>query len=252
MLGEAGHYDPEDYRDLCPSGLEKDWIRAWHGPAAEAQGFALRTVDICRGEALPPAGEVDAAILGGTAHAVDEDRPWIVMLAGWLENYRRLERPLLGICGGHQLVSILFSNAGLGMRPSGTLAGTHAIKLHEAGRGHPLFAGLPAAPRFHFGNAMQIRPRPGFDGQILGSLGESPAVAVDHGGGWYSCQFHPESRRAMWACFFGRREPERVRHFDEDHDGADFLSNFLAIARRHAGTSNPAPARLQARAGTRP
>ena len=248
MLGEPGHYDPEDYRDLCPSGLEKHWTRNWHGPAAQDRGFAFAAVDVCRGEALPPGAEVDAVILGGTVHAVNEKRPWIGRLASWLESYRRLERPLLGICGGHQLVSILLSGADFGTRPSGTLAGTLAITLHETGRGHPLFAGLSSAPRFHFGNTMHIRPRPGFAGQILASLGESPAVAIDHGGGWYSCQFHPESRKAMWACYFGRKEPEWIAAFSENHDGERFLSNFLDIAGRHCGAAAPA----LARAGTRP
>ena len=41
MFGERSHYDPEEFRGICPSGLEKDWILEWHGPLAARFGFEL-------------------------------------------------------------------------------------------------------------------------------------------------------------------------------------------------------------------
>ena len=235
MMGEDSVYKTEDYRDMCPSGLEKDWILDLFKPMAREFGFELRAIDICRGDPLPPPADVDAVILGGTAHAVSEDRAWLEDLSGWLRALRPLERPLLGICGGHQLMHLLFEDAVLTGRAGGTLAGTHPIDLSESGRRHPLFAGMSETPRFHFANYLHILPARDLGGAVLASLGESPAIAVDHGGHWFSCQFHPESTKALFPCFF-RREPEAdVGAYSEEHDGRRMIGNFLRIAERYLG-----------------
>ena len=230
MLGEESVYKTGDYRDLCPSGLEKDWIPDRYAAMAQEFGFELRAIDICRGDALPPPAHVDAVIVGGTAHVVTEDRAWLHGLGRWLREFRPLGRPLLGICGGHQLVLLEFGNNTLARRAGGTLAGTHAIELSESGRRSPLFAGMSGSPRFHFANYLHILPAGDVGGTVLASLGESPAIAVDHGGHWYSCQFHPESSKAMWKCFF-HREPELdIGAFSDEHDGLRMVRNFLHVA----------------------
>ena len=33
---------------------------------------------------------------------------------------------------------------------------------------------------------------------ILAATADSPAVALDYGGGWYSVQFHPEASHAIF------------------------------------------------------
>ena len=230
MLGEDSVYKTGDYRDLCPSGLEKDWILDRYLPMAREYGFELRAIDICRGDPLPPPADIDAAIVGGTAHIVKEKYGWLDDLSGWLHQFRPLRRPFLGICGGHQLACLLFENGSLAYRNGGTVAGTYAVELSENGRGHPLFVGMSGSPRFHFANYLHILPAADTRIKVLASLGESPAIAVDHGGHWYSCQFHPESSKAMWTCFF-KREPEvDVDAFTEDHDGPRMIANFLRIA----------------------
>ncbi len=55
ILGEAEHYEPENFTSLCPSGYERDWVLGWHGGAVAENGLALEGVDICRGEELPAA-----------------------------------------------------------------------------------------------------------------------------------------------------------------------------------------------------
>jgi len=35
MLGESSLYHVDDYKQICPSGLEKDWILSWHGNLAK-------------------------------------------------------------------------------------------------------------------------------------------------------------------------------------------------------------------------
>ena len=230
MLGEDSIYRTGDYRDMCPSGLEKDWILDQLAPVAREFGFELSAIDICRGDPLPPPADVDVVIVGGTAHIVKEKFGWLDDLSGWMREFRSLGRPFLGICGAHQLACLLFENGILAYRNSGTIAGTHAVELTEHARGHPLFAGMSDAPRFHFANYLQILPAADAGGKVLASLGESPAIAVDHGGHWYSCQFHPESSKTMWTCFFKRTPEVDTDAFTENHDGPRMIANFLRIA----------------------
>lgn len=230
MMGEREHYRPEEFQDICPSGLEKDWILDWHSPRAEEFGLYMASIDICRGEALPPASSVDGIILGGTLHVIDEDRQWLHDLFRWLGDYRTLQRPLLAICGGHQLLSSRFGSGELVGRAGGTLAGTYKVELTDQGAAHPLFLGLSRRPCFHFANYLHILPSDAQKNSILASQANGPATVIDHGGNWFSCQFHPESRKESWDCYYAQTEPDYVSAYTEEHDGALVMTNFFRIA----------------------
>ena len=230
MFGERDQYDPVNYRSICSSGLEKDWIVTWHGGAAERSGFSMTAVDICRGGVLPEAGLVDCVILGGTMHVIDEEREWLGRLKDWLAAYRKTARALLAVCGGHQLLSTRLADGRLVGRRSGTLAGTSDIRLTERGRSHALFSGLGPTARFHFANYLDVEPSPAQRERVLAVDDESEGLAIDHGGHWYSTQFHPESRKATWACTYGASHPEWIDAYDDEHDGAIVIDNFLKLA----------------------
>ena len=230
MLGEIEHFNPDHFRGLCSSGLEKDWIVEWFGQIAKDAGFRLSGVDICRGDGLPPIDNVDCVILGGTMHVVTEDRPWLHALYAWLPQYREAGKPLLGICGGHQLVSTQIQNGELKGRTEGTLAGTYEIELTKLGRAHPLFYGLRSNPRFNFANYLHVVPSESQQRNSLARIGDSSAICIDHGGHWYTTQFHPESRKQVWSCMYEQNEPEHITNYSDDQDGAVLIKNFLTIA----------------------
>ncbi len=232
MLGEPTHYHVEDYKQLCPSGLEKDWIPAWHGPLAKKYHFDMTGVDVIRGDALPSPDRIGAVILGGTIHGVDEDKFWLKTILTWLRAFRALRRPLLGLCGGHQLIAVnLFKGSRLAQREDGMFFGTHPIRLTDAGKQDPLFDGLTDPPYFHFANHDHILPAPLTDMTVLARTHDSPAVAVDFGYHWYGTQFHPESRKECWKCFFKGRGHRYTGQYRSEHAGARLLENFFKIAR---------------------
>mgnify|MGYP000176775948 CR=1 FL=1 len=232
MLGEKEHFNPDHFSGLCLSGLEKDWVVNWFGPIAQETGFNLSGVDICRGDTLPMVENVDCVILGGTMHVVTEDRPWLYELYAWLRQYRKTGQPLLGICGGHQLVSTQFEDGRLTGRAAGTLAGTYEIELTELGRKHPLFDGLSINPRFNFANYLHVVPSKEQKGRVLARIGESNAICIDHGAHWYTTQFHPESRQSVWSCMYEHSKPEHVGNYSDDQDGAALILNFMKIVAR--------------------
>lgn len=231
MLGEPSHYNIDSFKSLCASGLEKDWVVDWFQSLAEKYGFNFISVDICRGEELPSLSAVDAIIVGGSNHDIRKSFPWLKRLTAWLIKYRTFGRPLLAICAGHQLISTVFEDGTLAERERGLMAGSFVVKLSKLGQKHPLFEGISKDPKFLFANSLHVIPSDSLANKALASIGESHAICVDHGEYWYSCQFHPESQKKTWECFFKENNDVDMDLYFEDHNGKRFIENFFKISK---------------------
>jgi GMP synthase-like glutamine amidotransferase len=92
------HLDPDvaevvgDYTDLFPAAF---------GPA----GIPLRVYDVTRGELPASVDECDAWIVSGSRRSVYEDEGWIRDLHDVAHELVLGERPVAGICFGHQLIA---------------------------------------------------------------------------------------------------------------------------------------------------
>ena len=231
MLGESSVYNVDDFKALCSSGLEKDWIPSWHGNLANKYNFDMISVDIVRGDTLPVPAQISSVILGGTIHLILEDKNWLKTVLTWLQEYRKLRRPLFGICGGHQMIAVNFFNGNrLIKRENGPLNGTYEIQLTEDGKSAPLFHGMTDRPTFHFANSYHIIPSPRADMNILATTKDSPAVVVDYGYHWYGSQFHPESRKESWNCYFKQDSTIDLSKYKTDHAGVQLFENFFRIS----------------------
>ena len=232
MLGEREHIHFEDYRSLCDSGKEKDWVINWHKSIAEENDFQFSGVDICHGEKLPDINNVDTVILGGTLHVVTEDRKWLHDLRNWLIDYRKSKNPLLAICGGHQMLSSQFGEGELVGRSEGTLAGTYKVKLTKEGKNHTLFSGMSEFPKFHFANYLHVIPSADQKKGILAIHNNSPALAIDHGNNWFSTQFHPEARKQSWDIYYNLKEEKYHSKYSNEHEGVKLISNFFNLSNK--------------------
>jgi GMP synthase (glutamine-hydrolysing) len=232
MLGEPSLYNVEDYKELCPTGLEKDWILDWHGGLANRYQFDMVSVDIVRGDTLPSPSGISSVILGGTIHLVLEDKSWLRTVLAWLIEYRKLHRPLFGICGGHQMIAIKFCQGNeLIKRENGPTFGTYEVQLTEAGKSASLFHGMKDRLNFHFANSYHIILHPQSDMTVLATTNDSPAVVVDYGYHWYGSQFHPESRIETWQCNAKQDSLIDMRQYKFEHVGVQLLENFIKISR---------------------
>jgi len=204
MIGEPGRYDPAIFADVEGGDDEVFWFRSMLRKNGLLDAISFTGVHVTRGEALPKAEGFDAIIVGGSYHSVHDNRPWQGMLKDWLNGPRARQTPVLGICGGHQLMATM-DGADVDTISGGPMASTQGISLTDAGRAHFLFDGLPDSPAFHFGNYECVKNPPA-DYTVLAADDRMPAMALDHGGNWFSVQFHPEADDKAFAASWGDEE----------------------------------------------
>jgi GMP synthase-like glutamine amidotransferase len=229
MMGTPDIYNPDDYADLPDTGDDCLWVSCRLREWGVLDGLTYESVCITRGDKLPEPEGVDAVIVGGSYHSVNENQPWQEDLKVWLGQWREAGKPALGICGGHQIMCQMQGET-VARRPGGVKAASATVDLTEEGSRHPLFSGFEERPSFHFGNSEHVLEAP--DGSvILAHDDESKVLALDHGQNWLSVQFHPEiTHDVMMRGSLIENTPEDVSNFRPLPQSSRMLVNFVNIA----------------------
>jgi GMP synthase-like glutamine amidotransferase len=227
--GTPDVFDPLLFDDLKDTGDDRFFVAHRLKEWGVLEAVDYLAVNITAGESLPDPLEIDAVIVGGSFHSINDNLPWQRDLAAWLERWRQTGRPALGICAGHQMMCAM---AGLAVTPrsDGAKGTSAAVTLTKAGRDHPLFDGFGNHPVFHFGNYDHVLEAPD-DAIVLANDPESPALALDHGDNWYSIQFHPEvSHDYMARVWVNSSTPEFTMNYPALPEAPRLLVNYLRLA----------------------
>jgi len=229
MTGTPDIYDPAPYADLQDTGDDRFWVANRLQELGVLDQLHYQAASVTLGDDLPDPDEIDAVIVGGSFHSVNENQPWQQTLKSWLARWRETGRPALGICGGHQTMCLM-AGAVVALRASGVKSTSASIDLTGSGKTHPLFEGFEDNPEFHFGNNEHVLEAP--DGAVvLARDGESSALAVDLGGNWLSIQFHPEvSHINMMRSWEISDTPQYAQNYRPLPDAPRMLVNFVRYA----------------------
>jgi GMP synthase (glutamine-hydrolysing) len=178
------------------------WIQegigdAWDGHWGEADLRDMST-------ALPDPMSAAGFIVTGSAASVTERAQWMLRAETWLRDATARERPILGICFGHQLLAQSLGGHVV-KNPRGREIGTVKIRLDDGAERDALFRELPR--QFH-ANATHVDtvatlPK-GAERLARTALDDNAAFRV---GRAYGVQFHPEiDGELMKGYLHARRE----------------------------------------------
>lgn len=145
---------------------------------------------VYQGEALPRPEEFNSVIITGSHDNVTDRASWMQDLMDWVRERAYGRVAMLGICFGHQLMSIALGGAA-DFHPRGVEIGTVEVELTAAGSADPLMAGLPGRFYVHATHAQTvIVPPPG--ASVLAYNTHERHHALSFGKKAWGLQFHPE------------------------------------------------------------
>lgn len=186
---------PKGYAEQM--GVEEDetWFRDALGLPAGSKN--LKTVRATL-EELPSTVEEGAVLIGGSPHnTIEKDQPWIQRLEEFIRIMHARQKPILGVCFGHQLVA-----QALGGRteknPKGRELGTATIDLEKDGTLDPLFEGVPKRFPATEGHRYVVSEPPKLEKVAVLARNDMDAYqALAIGDTTRSVQFHPEVTPAI-------------------------------------------------------
>jgi GMP synthase (glutamine-hydrolysing) len=164
-----------------------------------------RVHDVRTDEPLPRAEDAAAFVITGSSSSVTERAPWMLRTCELIRLLVAANRPLLGICFGHQLMAEAFGGQ-VTRNPRGREIGTVTV---DALADDPLFEGLPrsfAVNATHVDSVANVPAR----AKVLASTSLDPVAAFALGESARAVQFHPEVDADVMRGYIEARSPAIV------------------------------------------
>jgi len=213
-------------------------------------GVRWDAIELDEGGTLPAFDDYDAMlVMGGPMDVWQEDEhPWFVpekkAIRRWVAEERK---PFFGFCLGHQLLAAaLGGTVGSARTPE---VGILSVELTGAGKGSPIFAGLPTTQECLQWHGAEVTAEPP-GAQVLASSPACRVQALSVGDRAFSIQFHVEMTGTTvddWAEVPAYRAalekslgPDGLRRFKDETDrrmgqfnrhARQLYDNFMGVVR---------------------
>jgi GMP synthase (glutamine-hydrolysing) len=211
-----------------PAWIQEKTGDAWSG---EWVSFDVRT-----SAPLPGPRDADAFVITGSSSSVTERAPWMLRAEELVREIAATQRPLLGICFGHQLIAQALGGE-VTRNPQGREIG--AMRVSRLADDF-LFAGLPRTFDIHGTHVDAVlRLPPG--GEVLATTPRDSVAAFRVGANVRGVQFHPEFDADVMRGYLQARsdivrseggDPESLlANVDVPTRGEAILGNFASAIR---------------------
>jgi GMP synthase (glutamine-hydrolysing) len=173
----------------------------------------VKCVRVDRGVRLPPPESVAGVVITGSAAMVPERLDWSERTAEWLRQAVEIDRPVLGVCYGHQLLAHALGGH-VDYNPRGREIGTVMIERMPASTTDPLIGALPRKFLAHATHLQTVLRLPR-GAVVLARSDLDDCQFVRYAPRAWGAQFHPE---------FGMQEMRgylRARSEAIDYEGLD-------------------------------
>jgi GMP synthase-like glutamine amidotransferase len=188
-LGEPVASIAGDYGELYASLLARDGLE-----------FVTYRADLGR---LPPStAECDAWMIGGSRRSVYEDDDWILDLRRFTGRMLADDRPLVGVCFGHQMIGL---ELGAPVEDVGYTVGAVEYRLYDVPAGEGAAAEVFTIAAIHRDQVLELP-----DGAtLLASADGTPIAGFTYGSRILTIQPHPEFSPEVAGTIYDRRA-ERI------------------------------------------
>lgn len=176
-------------------------------------------------EIPPTITDASGVVIGGSAHSVNENLPWMRALEEMIRHMLPKSTPLLGVCFGLQIV-IKALGGRIARGQAGKEVGPTTIAVTEAGRHDPLFKGLPEQFTVNASHEEVVAEFP--PDTIVRELAHSeryPCQALAIGDHIRLVQFHPEIDGPTMARIIRSRRAtlEKDMHLPDDRTFDEYV-----------------------------
>lgn len=190
---------------LPPAGVRRrvgdqaDWFCAALGVSRSEVLIA----DPSAGEPLPGAATFSVAIVTGSWCMVTDRADWSERTGAWLTALIAGEKPVFGVCYGHQLMAQAMGGR-VDYLPGGREQGAFEVELDAAAASDPLFGAAPHKFTAYLSHLQSVLAPPP-SAVVLGGTARDRFQILRYGPHALSVQFHPDfTPEVLRACIAER------------------------------------------------
>lgn len=183
-------------------------------------------------EELPLTVPESGIIIGGSNHSVYEELPWMARLQEFIRSMAEQQKPILGVCFGHQIVAAALGGT-VEKGSKGPEFGAIQVMLTQEGQNDPLYRGLPSTLTVAMTHGDVVTKLSPDTGTVLATNSTYHNQSLAFGSNIRTTQFHPEmtgGTLAAIAAHDGVKSREALRSLrdtDVTTHGQAVLGNFL-------------------------
>ena len=182
---------------------ENEDFEGWfiRGTGLDSNCFVCCAVD--KGESLPAIDDVVAAIVTGSPAYVTDLAPWNEIAAVYLRLLHEQQKPILGVCYGHQLLARAFGGV-VGFHPKGREIGTIDVELTREAASDLLFDKMPEKFSAQASHQQSVLSLPD-EAVLLAKNSFDAHHAFRLGSSTWGVQFHPEFSAHVMSSYIRER-----------------------------------------------